>query len=103
MEDTKDPMKQIAAMSVGPFNVGRVDHPRAYHDMRMVSMFGATVTAWSPNDDERGPATEVHILLWNPDNNAQAVFRMNSAERVDQVIAALKDMRDRVWGPGGER
>lgn len=58
-----------------------------------------TVASWSPGAEGEGiPPTQVHILYRVPLIDAQFVMRIKSREACDELINALVEHRDHVFG-----
>lgn len=59
------------------------------------------VFSWSPGKDGEGvPCTEVHIVSKVTELEMALVMRLKSREACDQLVAALIEHRDFVFGKG---
>lgn len=58
---------------------------------------GFTVGQWCPSTDGGGPATAVAVIF-NLQQVGDVVLRLGSRRAVDEMIAALEEHRDAVFG-----
>lgn len=58
---------------------------------------GVNVYSWCPTPDGSGPPTQVHLHIGNPPGPVM-VIRLKSARVTDEIIAALQEHRECVWG-----
>lgn len=69
------------------------------NEVHIIPVSYLKVISCSPgNTDENIPPTQVHILYRVPDLDAYFSMRLKSKEVVDEIIAALIEHRDNVWG-----
>ncbi len=70
--------------------------PEPYKDQTFDIFQGARISGWSPGTKD-DPMTEVHLILFTMEVSHQSLFRMDSREKVNQLIRLLAKMRDTVW------